>query len=201
MITEKYNNAIENYSDVTPIPTEYNGIVFRSRLESRWAKFFDIFYIPYEYESEGFKDGDKKYLPDFYLPTTWLRDFQQGVHLEIKPEGYDTLQDDYKWSVMLKKQFVVCFGNPPPYHHYSKTESSLQIYPWWDNCMKIMKCLDCGHTKIEFDEGNYKYCPNSTKNNRHELVDLTEYWLKFGIRPLFSDNRILKIPNMGWFDK
>ena len=40
--------------EIKPIETVYNGYRFRSRLEARWAVFFDEAEIPYEYEPEGF---------------------------------------------------------------------------------------------------------------------------------------------------
>lgn len=57
---------MSNY--VKPKETEYNGYWFRSRLEARWAVFFDKAGIQYQYETQGFTDGDNSYLPDFYLP-------------------------------------------------------------------------------------------------------------------------------------
>lgn len=53
--------------DIKPIETVYNGYRFRSRLEARWAVFFDALGVEYEYEPEGFSDGKNKYLPDFYF--------------------------------------------------------------------------------------------------------------------------------------
>ncbi len=53
---------------VKPIPTVYGGYEFRSRLEARWAYFFDIYKIPYIYEPEGLDLDGIRYLPDFYLP-------------------------------------------------------------------------------------------------------------------------------------
>ena len=38
-----------------PIETRYHGFRFRSRLEARWAMFFDEIGLKYEYEVEGFK--------------------------------------------------------------------------------------------------------------------------------------------------
>ncbi len=35
------------------LETMYRGVVFRSRLEARWAVFFDWMYIRWEYEKEG----------------------------------------------------------------------------------------------------------------------------------------------------
>jgi hypothetical protein len=51
------------------IETQYNGYKFRSRLEARWAMFFDLMGIAYEYEMEGYQfDNGMQYLPDFWLP-------------------------------------------------------------------------------------------------------------------------------------
>lgn len=53
---------------IKPIETVYQGYRFRSRLEARWAVFFDTAGIRWEYEKEGFELSDgTRYLPDFYL--------------------------------------------------------------------------------------------------------------------------------------
>lgn len=53
---------------ITAIPTRYAGCHFRSRLEARWAVFFDHLGIEWEYEPEGLNLPSGRYLPDFYLP-------------------------------------------------------------------------------------------------------------------------------------
>ncbi len=54
--------------DIKPIETVYNGYRFRSRLEARWAVFFDALGVKYEYEPEGFLTEDgTTYLPDFFV--------------------------------------------------------------------------------------------------------------------------------------
>lgn len=65
-------------SDIKPIETRYKGYRFRSRLEARWAVFFDALGIKYEYEPQGWDLDGKWYLPDFWLP-------EQMCFLEIKP--------------------------------------------------------------------------------------------------------------------
>ncbi len=48
---------------------------FRSRLEARWAVFFDQLAIAWVYEPEGYVLSDgRRYLPDFHLPdcATWV---------------------------------------------------------------------------------------------------------------------------------
>lgn len=66
---------------INPIQTRYAGCHFRSRLEARWAVFFDALGIPWEYEPEGYEVTDRLgicnedswwYLPDFWLPDNQL---------------------------------------------------------------------------------------------------------------------------------
>jgi hypothetical protein len=71
------------------IETSYAGCRFRSRLEARWAVFFDELNIPWEYELQGYTVGDgRNYLPDFWLPNP-------GIWVEVKGpidhEGLTTL--------------------------------------------------------------------------------------------------------------
>lgn len=72
------------------IETTYAGCRFRSRLEARWAVFFDHAEIDWSYEPEGqvLADGTR-YLPDFWLP-------RQRVWLEIKGPGGDMA----KWRAL-----------------------------------------------------------------------------------------------------
>lgn len=55
-------------NNIKAIETVYNGYRFRSRLEAKWAVFFDTVGIKYQYEIEGYEMDDIRYLPDFYLP-------------------------------------------------------------------------------------------------------------------------------------
>lgn len=59
---------------VQAIETTYRGYRFRSRLEARWAVFFDALGVQWQYEPQGFLVGGTPYLPDFYLPEhgTWV---------------------------------------------------------------------------------------------------------------------------------
>ena len=41
-------------SALKAIDTPYQGHLFRSRLEARWAVFFDALGLEWEYESEGY---------------------------------------------------------------------------------------------------------------------------------------------------
>lgn len=55
---------------IKAIETRYKGYRFRSRLEARWAVFFDRLELDWEYEPEGFDLGQfGYYLPDFKVFT------------------------------------------------------------------------------------------------------------------------------------
>ena len=85
---------------IKPIETVYNGYRFRSRLEARWAVFFDAGHIRYEYEPEGFAlQNGEKYLPDFYLP-----DFD--TYVEVKPDRPTALDE------LTKAEHSIYWGSP-----------------------------------------------------------------------------------------
>lgn len=63
--------------DISPIETRYADCLFRSRLEARWAVFFDTLGIEWQYEAQGYVCQPRchlsgtapfRYLPDFWLP-------------------------------------------------------------------------------------------------------------------------------------
>lgn len=75
--------------EIKPIETEYKGYRFRSRLEARWAVFFDAIGAEWEYEPEGFELSDgTKYLPDFLLKNVRGRGTKE-IYVEIKGELTD----------------------------------------------------------------------------------------------------------------
>lgn len=64
---------------IKAIQTEYRGYLFRSRLEARWAVFFDACGVEWEYEPEGYDLGNGVYyLPDFLLHNVQLGCFGSG---------------------------------------------------------------------------------------------------------------------------
>jgi hypothetical protein len=75
--------------EMRAIETIYNGYRFRSRLEARWAVFFDAVGMPYRYELEGFNRGPVNYLPDFWFPNGIIMLGEDTPHrnvwAEVKP--------------------------------------------------------------------------------------------------------------------
>jgi len=64
---------------IKAIDTPYKNHLFRSRLEARYAVYFDELDVLWQYEQEGFELGNgERYLPDFYLPA-------YKIYAEVKP--------------------------------------------------------------------------------------------------------------------
>lgn len=94
------------------IETVYNGYRFRSRLEARWAVFFDALGIEYQYELEGIDlDNGLKYLPDFFLPKSQLY-----IEIKSKLERYKARENLDKWERTrgTAGPIVVLIGDPWP---------------------------------------------------------------------------------------
>lgn len=85
---------------IQAIETKYKGYRFRSRLEARWAVFFDALGVQWEYEKEGFDLGER----GWYLPDFWLS--KEQVWIEIKGSR-PTVEEGIKASRLAK------FGNYP----------------------------------------------------------------------------------------
>ena len=86
---------------IKPIETFYHGYRFRSRLEARWAVFFDACGAEWEYEPEGFDMGDGVlYLPDFRLYNVAGRG---GPTLWVEVKGHMTDGDRKKISLFTRE--------------------------------------------------------------------------------------------------
>ncbi len=117
------------------IETEYDGHLFRSRLEARWAVFFNAIGIPYEYEKEGFELGDAgRYLPDFWLPV-------QDCWVEIKGE-YPT-NDEIRRAELLET-----LSNSTVFIFYGQIEVPHEKILGYDEPMRWCECPKCGMLNI-----------------------------------------------------
>jgi hypothetical protein len=118
---------------IQPIETLYRGYRFRSRLEARWAVFFDVAGIAWQYEPEGFDltnvrvprnyepEDPEPEVPDLpsmrvwnepkdlkaYAPLWYLPDFylpEQEYWIEVKPT-FPTERE-----VLLMRRLVMATG-------------------------------------------------------------------------------------------
>lgn len=113
---------------IAAIETSYKGYRFRSRLEARWAVFFDVMKIKWVYEPEGFKKdcdycGTINYLPDFYLSeiNVWVEvkglfSTDNAKKLAHFLDWYSPLpgfKDSWNWPGANYKGGLVILGNIP----------------------------------------------------------------------------------------
>lgn len=69
---------------VLPLEAPYNGTMYRSRTEARWAIMFDAAGIEFQYEPDGFDLRGEWYVPDFWVPA-W------NSYVEVKQDGFPLL--------------------------------------------------------------------------------------------------------------
>src|SRR4051812_37226757 len=97
------------------IETAYKGCRFRSRLEARWAVYFDALGWHREYEPEGFELGEGlRYLPDFLLHAG-TGDRERTFWVEIKPNAVlddESLRKIRAFSDGIEWPFFIIMGEP-----------------------------------------------------------------------------------------
>jgi hypothetical protein len=119
------------------IETKYKGIMFRSRLEARWAIFMDTMGVKYDYEPEAFDLGDGIfYTPDFWLPEV-------KAYLEIKPEypSSEETEKAHRLATHTNKNVFIQYDSPRLPDH-GQCDSMICVFPgygedfpfWWCEC-------------------------------------------------------------------
>lgn len=104
MITQNNSTTSQIFK---PIQTRYSEHLFRSRLEARWAVFFDQLGIKWQYEWEGYSFENYAYLPDFFFP-------EFDYYAEIKPNDNERV-DFSRWRSFVtcsKKALLMLYGLP-----------------------------------------------------------------------------------------
>lgn len=147
-------------TDIAAIETKYNGFTFRSRLEARWAVFFDTMRIDWIYEHEGYETPDGRYVPDFWLPNVYMRDEKnKGVYFEVKPESYEgVLHPKLEWVCnQLKTSGVLAKGMNLRSDDWLGWTGLYQIAEYWDADMMIYPC-ECGAVKFDYYTGSNIHC-------------------------------------------
>lgn len=138
---------------IKPIETVYDGHLFRSRLEARWAVFLNSLKVKYEYEPvcERVEFGGflMSYKPDFYLPDL-------SLWIEIKPSYPDdtALRKAAGWAE--NEDIVILWGNIKPLHHSKPPEDSGWHFYWHNRKNKVVcshntwwgKCRRCGEVNL-----------------------------------------------------
>lgn len=121
------------------IETKYKGYRFRSRLEARWAVFFDAMGIEWEYEKEGYELPSGWYLPDFWLP-------QVDMFAEIKGEAFKNIELGLCSQLCYEsKTPVLALSGIPSLRYYPAIIQVEYNHGAWDGRVAILDILDSNH--------------------------------------------------------
>lgn len=103
---------------IKAIETSYKGYRFRSRLEARWAVFFDYLGVKWEFEPEGFElPNGQRYLPDFFLPGFNHID-GLGMYVEVKPSYESDFSKPRAFVDAIGREVLLAVG-PPDFRIYT----------------------------------------------------------------------------------
>jgi hypothetical protein len=152
---------------IKPIPTEFNGIKYRSRLEARWAVFFRLLNVDFRYEYEGYSLNSGWYLPDFWLPSL-------SLFVEIKPTIPSAEEQGKCRDLSCVANVTIRVGDPlADVLCHSDTWDSISGWGqvmWFkdggeDHPYKWCLCPICNRIGIEFDGRGARVCNNFCRGN------------------------------------
>lgn len=142
---------------IRAIPTTYRGVNFRSRLEARYAAFFDAVRWPWRYEPIDL-DG---YIPDFVL------EFEAGpLLIEIKPRVTPCVTQaardricDAKWdgeAAILLSSWNDDTGPHPSPGDFGERINDVpgEVFAWGP--ARFAFCLSCGQATIVAEDYSWR---------------------------------------------
>jgi hypothetical protein len=144
-----YTNA---FATIPAIETRYGSRHFRSRIEARWAVYFDVAGIAWDYEPENFlMENGEVYIPDFWLPDLGRQDdvtFERGgLFVEIKGKEPTELERcrAYWLSKQTGKSVLVFWGSNFDTGHDLRLWRELeQLKDWKPLIAQFRQCPHCG---------------------------------------------------------
>lgn len=128
-------------STIKPIETVYNGYRFRSRLEARWAVFFDALKVNYEYEPEGFElPSGNYYLPDFRIKCYGKR----GDNWAFNKQSLVVCESCIHRILDIPECTIQTYSNwCDLYDHVNADDEKLPIPDWMEIRFKDGSITDC----------------------------------------------------------
>jgi hypothetical protein len=168
---------------IKPIETSYNGYRFRSRLEARWAVYFDALGLEYQYESEGYEIATGVwYLPDFYFPD--LDCFAEVKPKQLDHEEFNRCRNLHRPCLLLdgvpdneRVYYVtgVDVGEPDTYHRYTGPEWN--GFSCWYGWVQLEQSVKKGRLWFLFGEhpDDYHFSSDASDRARSARFEHGEY--------------------------
>lgn len=147
----------------------YNGIKFRSKLESKTAQALDNLNIKYVYEPDGYKlSNGMWYKPDFFLP-----DAQQ--YIECK--GVMSKEDSAKILGLVhdtgKSVVAISYDHTMLFTHFWN-EQDAEIVTYSDDEVCIAMCAECGKLWFMSNSDTYECLNCGAYDGDHHLREVAE---------------------------
>lgn len=152
---------------INPIQTMYRGHRFRSRLEARWAVYFDIIGLKWEYEKEGYNFEGIYYLPDFWFPEV-------NMWAEVKPSQFDNEEIKKAELLVFYTTFnLILLDGPPDCRSYWVIDYNAVCHeaksPEYDIVLSMYKDYPRREHRFYADTG-YGYPYGLTEKNWEEWM-------------------------------
>lgn len=148
-------------STIPAIPTTYAGVNFRSRLEAKWAAFFDIVAWQWDYEPLDL-DG---YVPDFTLSFPYGR-----IAVEVKPCAWDGTLGDAEMIQPARSKLLSWNGEAlmlGAFVHDRLGEIRSPFYGWGEAFG--FRCLECGRYSFAIDHGDWTCRVSGCYDGNHHI--------------------------------
>ena len=159
---------------IKAIETRYAGCRFRSRIEARWAVFFDALNLEWQYEPQGFELPSGRYLPDFYLPSleTWFEVKGESVAWEDEAAILASELSD-----MTKKRVIVLAGDIPRSRDLDNWDMRYIMFDnyeggsYGDNQYAWCVCPACLRPGITFNGRGARVCGSCVEGDKSYTYD------------------------------
>jgi hypothetical protein len=144
----RYSKPNAPSGPIAAIETAYNGVVFRSRTEARYAVYFDVLGVRWLYEPEAYSLDSGPYLPDFLLPDL-------DLFVEIKGKHASDLEEQKCADLAISTgKNVVLFPHEPRVSDQNRSASGGVMFfssggqdeGYWFCCCPICMKID-----VQFD--------------------------------------------------
>lgn len=140
-------------TSIPAIETRFNGTRYRSRLEARYAVFFEILGLEYHYELEKFSTEVGRYIPDFWMPTLgdWSDMAPEGAFVEVKGVDPD--------HVALRKASDLSEQTGKRVYFFGPEIG--KVVTLWEYAYSLTQCPLCGVICVShWDTSEYKENPD-----------------------------------------
>jgi len=134
--------------NLAAIPTEFNGVMYRSRTEARWAVFFKALDLDVRYEPEGYDLHGLRYAPDFLVPA-W------DLFVEVKPSLPLSSEENEKAARLAEasgKLVLVVLGSPDAkrgvlFENGAERSGDVRLNTFFAHCRRcprvVLTSLEC----------------------------------------------------------